>query len=211
MLLEFCAENFTHIPEAVDKGIKRVELCDNLEVGGTTPSYGVIRQTIDYCHSYGISVMTMIRPRGGNFTYTHDEIEIMKADIVVAKELGSDGVVFGCLNKDSRIMREQMQELLLFCEGIEVTFHMAFDEIDPMYQKDELDWLIASGITRVLTHGGIGKTVRDHAEWLNELIEYAQDRIEILIGGGITHENLPEVSKMIKTDQFHGTRIVSLS
>lgn len=210
MLLEFCAENFTQIPKAIDGGVQRVELCDNLEVGGTTPSYGVIRETIEFCHSHDVSVMTMIRPRGGDFVYTEHEIEIMKADIVVAKELGSDGVVLGCLNKESLLNREQLQELFIFCEGMEVTFHMAFDEISRNYQKEELNWLVERGVTRLLTHGGISGDVLEHSQWLNELIQYANGRIEILIGGGVSHENLLQISSEIQTNQFHGTKIVSL-
>ena len=78
MLKEVCVENFTKVPEAIEKGARRVELCDNLAVGGTTVSPGVARVTLDYCRSRNVKVMSMIRPRGGDFVYNVDEIEIMK-------------------------------------------------------------------------------------------------------------------------------------
>ena len=69
MFKEFCAENFTDIPAAIAQGVKRIELCDNLTVGGTTPSAGVIENAVSYAHDHGVQVMTIIRPRGGNFVY----------------------------------------------------------------------------------------------------------------------------------------------
>lgn len=210
MLKEFCAENFENIPQAIEKGAQRIELCDNLSVGGTTPSYGVIKKTVDYCDLNGATVMTMIRPRGKDFVYNELEIEIMKEDIKIAKQLGSHGVVFGCLTKMNTINHNQMKELLSLCDGMEVTFHMAFDEISKENQLDELDWLINHGVTRVLTHGGKGKDILDYEEWLTHLIRHAAGRIDILLGGGVTFENLEQLSQTFQTDQFHGTKIVQL-
>lgn len=93
MLYEFCAENVTLLEKAMKAGAQRIELCDNLAVGGTTPSYGVIRAAVDLAKLYGATVMTMIRPRGCDFVYSDLEIEIMLADIQKAKEAGSQGVV----------------------------------------------------------------------------------------------------------------------
>lgn len=211
MLLEFCAENFTNIPTAIQLGANRIELCDNLAEGGTTPSYAVIEHTIKYADEKNIPVMTMVRPRGGNFVYSESEFEMMKKDLEMMKELGTHGVVFGALTSDNRIHREQVTELVKLSEDMETVFHMAFDEIARDKQKEELDWLVEQGITRILTHGGIGGTVYDHADWLKELLDHANGRIEILVGGGVTYENWEELSGILPTNQFHGTKIVDFN
>lgn len=135
MLLEFCAENFTNIPTAIQLGANRIELCDNLAEGGTTPSYAVIEHTIKYADEKNIPVMTMVRPRGGNFVYSESEFEMMKKDLEMMKELGTHGVVFGALTSDNRIHREQVTELVKLSEDMETVFHMAFDEIARDKQK----------------------------------------------------------------------------
>ena len=111
MILEFCSENFTNIPKAIEQGATRIELCDNLAVGGTTPSYAVIEQAVQYAHEHDATVMTILRPRGGNFVFTPAEFNIMKKDLEVIKQLNSDGVVLGALTDDSRIDRAQTKEL----------------------------------------------------------------------------------------------------
>lgn len=208
MILEFCAENFTNIPLAIASGADRIELCDNLAAGGTTPSYAVIEQTEQYAKKHSVPVMTMIRPRGGNFIYNEVEIEVMKKDVAIAKKLQTDGIVFGCLDDNKRVHRAQVKELLAISGEMETVFHMAFDEIPRAYAKKDLNWLIEQGITRILTHGGRTGTVFDQADWLEELIFYAAGRIELLIGGGVTHENVEEISQLLPTNQFHGTKIV---
>lgn len=211
MILEFCSENFTNIPKAIEQGATRIELCDNLAVGGTTPSYAVIEQAVQYAHEHDATVMTILRPRGGNFVFTPAEFNIMKKDLEVIKQLNSDGVVLGALTDDSRIDRAQTKELLELSGEMETIFHMAFDHIPTAFQKEEIDWLIDQGVTRILTHGGLGGTVFDHADWLKELIAYADDKIEILIGGGVTYENKKELAEIFPVDQFHGTKIVDLT
>ena len=96
MLYEFCAENFERVPAAIDAGAKRIELCDNLAVGGTTPSAGVISATVSYAHEHDARVMCMIRPRGGDFHYNQDELRMMEMDLGLAVSAGADGLVFGC-------------------------------------------------------------------------------------------------------------------
>ena len=100
MLYEFCAENFERVPAAIDAGAKRIELCDNLAVGGTTPSAGVISTTVSYAHEHDARVMCMIRPRGGDFHYNQDELRMMEMDLGLAVSAGVDGLVFGCRNAD---------------------------------------------------------------------------------------------------------------
>lgn len=208
MLLEFCAENFTKIPKAIDLGANRIELCDNLAVGGTTPSYAVIHQAVSYAHIHGATVVTMVRPRGGNFVYDAFEFDMMLKDLEIIKSLQSDGAVFGCLTEENRINRHQTKTLIEKSEGMETIFHMAFDQIPKTCQKEELDWLVEQGVTRILTRGGVEGSAFDHADWLKELIDYAGERIQILAGGGISHESVFSLAEQLGTDQFHGSKIV---
>ncbi|WP_018659951.1 copper homeostasis protein CutC [Allofustis seminis] len=210
MIKEFCAENFTEIEEAIKHGARRIELCDNLAVGGTTPSVGVIQYTLAVAAKYHVPVMVMVRPRGGDFVYTAEEFDIMKRDLKEISDLNADGAVFGCLTEDGRINRLQTAELIKRSGEMETVFHMAFDEIHPDDRLKDLKWLIDQGVTRVLTHGGIGGSIFDHEKELHEILKYAQGRIEILLGGGVTYENEAEILKIFDVDQLHGTRIVPL-
>ncbi|WP_430489285.1 copper homeostasis protein CutC [Rossellomorea marisflavi] len=209
MLKEVCVENFTKVPEAIEKGARRVELCDNLAVGGTTVSPGVARVTLDYCRSRNVKVMSMIRPRGGDFVYNVDEIKIMKQDIIQLKEVGTDGVVFGCLTQEGWIDEEAMITLLEVANGLEVVFHMALDAIRDNFQLKAIDWLVEHGVHRILTHGGPSDTkIEDNLDRLKTYITHANGRIAILPGGGVTSRNLEEITYSLGVREAHGTKIV---
>lgn len=209
MLKEVCVENFTNVPELLAKGAGRVELCDNLAVGGTTVSHGVAEVTINYCHAKNIKVMSMIRPRGGIFVFSKEEVEMMKRDLVHLKELGTDGVVLGCLNETGWIDEDAMVTLLDLAKGLEVTFHMAFDHISPDSQLKAIDWLVEHGVHRILTHGGLLDTkIEDNLARLKDYIEYANGRIVILPGGGISNKNLELITSELNVREVHGTKIV---
>lgn len=209
MIYEFCAENVTLLEKALKAGAGRIELCDNLAVGGTTPSYGVIQAAVELARPYGASIMTMIRPRGGDFVYSDLELDIMLEDIRRAREAGSQGLVFGALTAQNEIDYPKMERLLEAAKGLEVVFHMAFDAIPAEYQFGEMEWLIEHGVRRILTHGGPAEeTIQDHLAWLDELLEHAAGRIEILPGGGITLANRQTIIDSLGVDQLHGTRLV---
>ncbi|MGG3562960.1 copper homeostasis protein CutC [Neobacillus rhizosphaerae] len=209
MLKEVCVENFTWVPMAIARGGNRIELCDNLSVGGTTVSHGVAEKTITYCHLHNTKVMTLIRPRGGNFIYSKEEIDIMQNDFLHFKELGTDGVVIGCLNRSGWIDEAPMLHLLESAKGLDVTFHMAFDHINPEYQLEAIDWLAEHGVNRILTHGGpSSSSIEDNLSRLKEYVEYAKDKIIIMPGGGITDRNLNFITSKLKISEVHGTKIV---
>ncbi|MDN3018930.1 copper homeostasis protein CutC [Paenibacillus sp. BSR1-1] len=209
MLKEVCVENFTWVPQAIEKGGHRIELCDNLAVGGTTVSHGVAAQTISFCHLKNIKVMAIVRPRGGNFIYSKEEIEIMQNDIIHFKQLGTDGVVIGCLNDAGWIDEDAMLNLLESAEGLDVTFHMAFDHIYHEYQFKAIDWLVKHRVNRILTHGGSSpKPIEANLSRLKEFVDFAADRIIILPGGGITDKNLNHIASVLNVNEVHGTKIV---
>ncbi|WP_400244378.1 copper homeostasis protein CutC [Niallia sp. JL1B1071] len=209
MIKEVCLENFTLVPSAIQKGADRIELCDNLSVGGTTVSYGVAAKTISYCRNTHTNVMAIVRPRGGNFIYNEDEVDIMCQDILLFKNLGINGVVVGCLNKDNWIDEIAMEKCLNAATNMEITFHMAFDQIAPTRKFQAIDWLVAHQVSRILTHGGpLSTRIEDNIPVLKSYIEYASGKIIIVPGGGITSANLPFLSAQLGIEEVHGTRIL---
>ncbi|MFO8069019.1 MAG: copper homeostasis protein CutC [Alkalibacterium sp.] len=208
---EFCAENFTHVPEAIELGVDRIELCDKLAVGGTTPTEAVQIETVEYAHARGVDVVSMIRPRGGSFVYSEAEKSQMLIEATQAIKNGADGIVFGCLTEQGDIDKPFAEALIRIAGSRQSVFHMAFDAITEEKQPEALDWLIEAGCTRLLTRGGTSGSALQHKEVINALIERAGPQIEILPGGGITHENLAEAQTAIRATQFHGTQIVTLT
>lgn len=209
LIKEFCAENLTHLSGLGDHQVNRVELCDNLAVGGTTPSYGVIKEACDLLHEKSITVATMIRPRGGDFVYNDLELRAMEEDILKAIEAGSDALVLGCLTKDNHLDLDAIEQLLPACQGLPLVFHMAFDHISTDEQKTAMNHLIDFGFVRILTHGNAeSNAIKENVSHLKELVDYADNRIEIMIGGGVTAENADELSQLVGTSIVHGTKIV---
>ena len=219
LLREFCAENMTRVPAAVEAGAARIELCDNLAVGGTSPSAGVVRAACAFGRDHGTDVMVMVRPRGGDFAYTDDELAMMRDDLDVAAGAGATGVVFGCAREGQLdvVATERLLAWVRAAEArrgraVQVTFHMAFDEIEPEGQLRALDWLAERGVTRVLTHGGAaGTPIMDNVDRLREFVAHANGRIGILPGAGITWENAEAVARAVGVGEVHGTRIVRLT
>lgn len=208
ILREFCAENLTDLTRLDKAIISRVELCDNLAAGGTTPSYGVIKEANQYLHEKGISVAVMIRPRGGNFVYNDLELRIMEEDILRAIELESDALVLGILTSNNHIDTEAIEQLLPATQGLPLVFHMAFDVIPKSDQKKTIDQLVALGFTRILLHGSSnGEPIIENIKHIKALVEYANNRIEIMVGGGVTAENYQYICQETGVRQAHGTRI----
>ena len=202
MIKEACVESFEKALEAQNNGADRIELCENLSVGGTTPSYGTVKICLE---KLNIPIFPMIRARGGNFVYSKDEIEIMKEDIKVFKDLGVKGVVLGCLTSDNKIDLELTKTLVNLAYPMEITFHKAIDEIsNPL---DYIDDLVNIGIKRILTSGGKA-TALEGKDLINEMIKKSNGRLKIVVAGKVTKENLNELSNLISADEFHGKLIV---
>lgn len=202
MLKEKCIGSFKEAIEAQKLGADRVELCDNLEEGGTTPSYGTIKMTVE---KLDIPAFVIIRPRGGDFYYSPEEIEIMKEDIKICKSLGVKGVVLGVLNRDNTINYEVTKELVTLAKPMEVTFHKAIDEL--RNPEEEVEKLASIGVDRILS-SGTKATALEGAEILNKMLEKANGKIKIVVAGKVTKENLKEVSTKIPSTEFHGKKIV---
>ncbi|VXD18797.1 copper homeostasis protein CutC [Marinoscillum sp. 108] len=196
-IIEVCIDSIESAINAEAGGADRVELCDNLAEGGTTPSAGLIRAV---SAQIGIGLQVMIRPRGGDFLYSSAEIEAMKHDIQVAKDLKVDGVVFGCLTREGDVDLERMAELMAVARPMNVTFHRAFDMVqDPMRA---LDMLISLGVDRVLT-SGLQPTAPEGADMIAKLVSHAASRVIILAGGGVRPHNIQQLIEQTGVRECH--------
>ena len=209
MIYEFCAENVTLLEKAMQAGARRIELCDNLAVGGTTPSYGVTKAAVELAANYDSTIMTMIRPRGGDFVYTDLEIAIMLEDIRLTAQAGSQGVVFGTLTADKKLDKPNLEKLIAASKGMEIVFHMAFDELSDKDQLEAIDWLSQAGVTRILTRAGVsGDSLEKRFAHYHRILEHAASKIEILPGGGIDLDNRQTFIDQLGVTQLHGTKVV---
>lgn len=209
MYKEIAVENFTHIPAAIAAGVDRVELNDNLAVGGTTVSRGVMAYSARYTKEHNVPLVAMIRPRSGNFVYDEIETNMMIEDIHSAAALGVNAVTFGALTPDGKLDTTTMNKLIAASEGMDVVCHMAFDVISDENQSGAVDWLADHGVKRILTHGGIvGTPISSNLLHLKEIIRAAAGRIEILPGGGINSRNAEIITSALGVHEVHGSRIV---
>ena len=209
MIYEFCAENVTLLEKAMQAGARRIELCDNLTVGGTTPSYGVTKAAVELAANYDTTIMTMIRPRGGDFVYNDLEIAIMLEDIRLTAQSGSQGVVFGALTADKKLDKPNLEKLIAASKGMEIVFHMAFDELSDKDQLEAIDWLSQAGVTRILTRAGVsGDSLEKRFAHYHRILEHAKGKIEILPGGGIDLDNRQTFIDQLGVTQLHGTKVV---
>ncbi|HYK75575.1 MAG TPA: copper homeostasis protein CutC [Daejeonella sp.] len=201
--LEICANSIQSALAAQAGGATRIELCDNMTEGGTTPSYGMI----SLCKKLlQIPVFPIIRPRGGDFLYTDEEFEVMKQDVIACRNLGCDGVVLGILNADGSIDTERCAQLIALARPMQVTFHRAFDRCNDL--EKGLEVIIALGCERVLTSGGKRYAV-DAILILKQLVQQATGRIHILIGSGVNTENIALLAKETGATEFHSTAKIS--
>ncbi|MDR0823572.1 MAG: copper homeostasis protein CutC [Prevotella sp.] len=199
--VEVCANSAQSAINGQKGGAVRVELCDNLAEGGTTPALSQIELTRK---NLSIQVNVIIRPRGGDFLYNDLEFEMMKKDIHHCGQAKCDGVVFGILNADGSIDKMRNKELVDIARQykMSVTFHRAFDRCADLFKS--LEDIIGLGCDRILTSGGM-KTAPEGKEILKKLIEQAGDRIVIMPGGGITEDNIADLAKATGLKEFHGS------
>lgn len=196
--IEICANSVESAVKAQEGGAYRVELCAGIPEGGTTPSFGDIRMARQLLQQTKLHVI--IRPRGGDFLYSHLEQEIMLHDIKVAKQLGVDGVVFGCLTADGNVDVSAMKKLMNAVGDMDVTFHRAFDMCCNPHEA--LEQIIDLGCSRVLTSGLEANAVNG-IPMLKELVKQADDRIIIMPGCGVNPSNILQIAEETGATEFH--------
>lgn len=201
-MLEVIATTVEDAKRIEEAGADRIELVSAFTEGGVTPSYGVIKKVVQ---SVRIPVNVIIRPHSRSFVYTKNEIKIMIEDILIAKELKVNGVVLGVLNDNNEMCLNSLEKLLQVCDGIDVTFHRAIDELeDPLIGIEILKNY--HEIKNVLTAGGKGD-ILTNAFIIKHMIEKS-DHINVLVGGGLNFNNIKDILKTTKSRQYHfGTAV----
>lgn len=199
---EICANSVESCLAAQEGGADRVELCTGIPEGGTTPSYGEIKLARKLLTKTKLHVI--IRPRGGDFLYTPLELERMEEDIRICRELGVDGVVFGCLTEEGEIDREANRRLVELARPMSVTFHRAFDRTaDPMKALEDI---ISLGCNRILTSGQQPKAIDGIsllAQLEKKLKEYPLPPIQLLAGSGVNEENIRQIFDATGIHEYH--------
>jgi copper homeostasis protein len=197
VLIEACVDSVASALAAERGGSHRLELCENLGVGGTTPPtvlIDAVRARV------GIPVMVMVRPRGGSYVHNRAELDQMRRDIVAAREHGADGVVLGVLDAASRVDVEATSELVALAAGMPVTFHRAIDTAPD--HSIALEALVTAGVARVLTSGG-ALTALAGAPMLAKLVERAGERIRVMAGGKVRGNNVREIVATSGVTEVH--------
>jgi len=198
---EIACFDFESAMIAQSAGADTIELCVNQPEGGITPSYSMIELARNNLH---VDLNVIIRPRGGNFNYTDSEYVIMENDVLICKELGVDGVVFGILNEDYSIDKTRNSELVQIALPMTTTFHRAFD-VTPDAMKT-LEDAIDCGFTRILTSGQ-KPSASEGAELISSLVKLAGERIIIMPGGGVRKENIKKLIEITKAKEYHSSSI----
>ena len=203
-LVEAAVDTLASALSAHRAGVGRVELCANLHDGGTTPSAGLMAAVSERA---GVPVFALIRPRGGDFAYSREELDLMRFDIELARSFGINGFATGALRADCTIDSARIKELVKAANGLPVTFHRAFDFTPDL--AEALDQLIDCGVKRVLTSGGAPSALAG-AEEIARLVERADGRITVIAGGGIRENNVREIIDRTGVVEVHA-RISSLA
>jgi copper homeostasis protein len=199
--IEIACFNLESVLIAQNSGVDRVELCADMSVGGTTPLIEIIQQARK---NLTIDLYVMIRPRGGDFVYSEPELEQMKSEFETIKKLGVNGFVFGILNEDRTINIEKNKVLVELAKPFPCTFHRAFDAVSNYEQA--LEDVITCGFSTLLTSGTFPNAI-EGKEVLKQLIIQANNRIEIMPGGGLRSINISELDKIVNANWYHSSAI----
>ena len=198
-IIEIATSDFLTTKSAVEGGADRIELCADLTEGGTTPSYGHIKQCRE---AFNVLIYPIIRPRGGDFLFTKDELDIMLQDVKLCKQLGCDGVVIGLLNSNGSIDIKTTSYLVEAAYPLGVTFHRAFDRCrDPF---EAIEQLIEAGCERILTSGQ-KPTAPEAIDLIAQLNKAADERIIIMPGSGVRKDNIKMLAEQTGCVEFHSS------
>ncbi|HEX6454501.1 MAG TPA: copper homeostasis protein CutC [Trebonia sp.] len=199
LAFEVCVVSADGVDAALTARADRVELCASLEVGGITPSIGLIERAVEIAAGR-LAVHVLVRPRGGDFVYSADEENAMSRDIVAAKSAGADGVVIGALTTDSAVDVPLTRRLIEVARPLSVTFHRAFDETaDPVSAFGDV---LALGADRLLTSGG-APTALEGADLIETLVARSGKNIAVMAGSGVTERTAADIVRRTRVGELH--------
>lgn len=203
VLLEICIDSIASAKAAKRGGADRLEVCSALALGGTTPSFGLLEQCVT---DLQMPSMMMIRPHDGNFVYDADHLETMLTDIEVAKSTGAQGVVFGCLTAEGEIDLESCQRLIDACDGLETTFHRAFDVVpNPLEAFRQLQEI---GFDRLLTSGQQPSAL-EGASLIRQLVDESTTTT-ILAGAGVSAATVEDLVRQTGVCEVHASASIAV-
>ena len=203
-ILECCVDSVESAIHAANGGASRVELCSNLIIGGTTPDVALVKEIRKYTD---IRIHALIRPRFGDFCYSHYEMEIMKEQIFMLKQAGVEGIVIGVLDEDGNLNMQAMKELIAEAKGMSITLHRAFDMCQNPLQT--MEQAIDLGMHTILTSGQ-QQSAWEGRELLSKLIKKANGRIDIMAGGGVGAEVIRELRPVTGAASYHMSGKITL-
>lgn len=207
LLVEPLLENYPQLPAAVEAGAKRVALADNLAVGGTTISKGVMGEAVRYAHEHQVTLDVVIAPRGGHSPYDDVEIKMMEADLLEAQQLGVDGAIFGALTLQHQLDQEALSPLIAAAGGMTLTFSTAFDQIRPQDRGVAVDWLAGQGFDHVLSTGLANEDRLE--DWT--MTKRLTDSVGLtLVPAGVTANEVKQIADQLGTNLFYGKKVLSL-
>ncbi len=202
IILEACVETFDQCVNAEKQGAGRLELCDRLDLGGTTPPEELIKKVKA---AVNIPIRVMIRPRGGDFVYSAEELEEMRKAIIMCKNIGVDGIVLGILTRDNKLDIETMKPLIELAKPMNVVIHKAIDDTeDPLAEMNRLQEI--AGVNAILTSGK-QETAREGAPLLKQMVAN-EKHTRIIAAGKVTNNNIEEIKSVVGASQYHGKKIV---
>ena len=200
---EACVERLDAAILAEKNGADRIELCSGLDLDGLIPHRNMIKDVIN---SVKIPVKVMIRPRGGNFVYHDQELDVMKDDILYCKRLNVSGIVLGTLKEDKTVNLRATRLLSDMATGLEITFHKAIDEVSSIF--NELDRLKSiQAVTNILTSGGADSAM-EGCDTIKEMVNRYKGQLTIIAAGKITEQNIVKVHELTGAEEYHGRKIV---
>lgn len=204
-VLEIAAGSLSSARAAQQAGADRVELCEGLESGGTTPSYGTLAAAREQLK---IPLFVLVRPRAGDFLYTPQDADVMLRDIECCVRLGCDGIVVGALDAEGDVDASLCRQFISAAGALSVTFHRAFDVVrDP---AAALEQVIGLGFSRLLTSGG-ANTALEGADAIAARVRQAAGRIVVMPGAGITAGNVVALARATGAREFHASAKASRS
>lgn len=202
--IEICTNGYQSVINAQNNGAHSAELCESLEVGGVTPSYGTLKKVAS---DMKIPVRVLIRPRSGNYIYNDEELEMMCSDIALIKELGYEGVVIGALDEKGNLDVEKIKAMMKAGEGMKFTFHRAIDACNNPLEA--LATLVDLGFDKVLTSGCRPKAV-DGIDMIRQMQEKFGDKIRIMAGGGVNVGNVMKIINETGVTNCHASLTVEV-
>lgn len=198
MILEICVDNLESFNTAVASGADRIELCSALSEGGLTPSYGFMEVAL----RSSVPTFMMVRPRGCDFLYSSDEIEMMLRDIYHIKQLNALGVVFGALDENANLNMDAMKALVKASGNMKMTLHRAIDQSQDAFET--LDAIMSLGMHRVLTTGQKNNVV-EGTQTLAKMKKFVGNKLAIMAGGGVKADTIENVIQQTRVDEIHAS------